>query len=75
MRRVTMFDVVFCYFAVFAVVHPGTRSGYRGTTIRDRKDLKYLPFDLPMPPVSGSPEPVVQSLYCWLRWLTVDGII
>ena len=58
--------LVFCYFAVSAVVlHGYPSAGY------DRKDLKYLPFDLPMP--SGCHQSPGQSLYCWLRWL-VDGI-
>ena len=37
---------VFCYFAVFAVVHPGTRSGYRGTTIRDRSGIEVFAIRL-----------------------------
>ena len=40
--------VVFCYFAVSAVCY---LSGYDHRDPRDRKDLKYLPFDLP-PPVT-----------------------
>ena len=52
MRRVTMwfFVILLCLLSA-AVVLPGYLSGYDHRDPRDRKDLKYLPFDLP-PPVT-----------------------
>ena len=57
MRRVTMrfFVILLCLLSA-AVVLPGYLSGYR-----DRKDLKYLPFDLP-PPESSPAHPKTLDL-------------